>query len=247
MTFTTMKTFPLLLTTLVLSTYYPIHAKDAVGMVLPFKEVVVSASTENTVKQVAVELGDPIKKGDLLAKLDSRIHELQVKRFERVLVLSESAYKSSSLLVKDNIISREEALKAEVERDLAQSQLDVAKVELDQQQVLSPLDGVVVEVLKEEGETVKKSEEMFVVINIDQVFLQLYLPADQAYSLQKGQELDVRFPVMPDNPTFPGTVYFIDSRIDATSGLLRTRILLKNPGHKIRAGMRGHVTLPGKG
>ena len=238
-----MKSFPLLLATLALSTY-PIHAKDAVGMVLPFKEVIVSASTENTVQQVAVELGDPIKKGDLLAKLDSRIHELQVKRFQRVLVLSESAYKSSSQLVQDDIISREEALKAEVERDLALTQLDVAKVELDQQQVLSPLDGLVVEVLKEEGETVKKAEEMFVVINIDQVFLQLYLSAEDAYTLQKGQEVQVRFPVMPGNPPFPGQVYFIDPRIDATSGLLRTRILLENPGHKIRAGMRGHVTLP---
>ena len=52
------------------------------------------------------------------------------------------------------------------------------------------------------------------------------------------------FPVMPSKKTFQGEVYFIDPRIDATSGLLRTRILIQNPDHEIRAGMRGKVVLP---
>lgn len=234
---------PSLAIALLLSTQ-PLHAREVFGMVLPFKEVIISASTENTVEKLTVELGDAVKKGDVLAKLDSRIHELQVQRYEKVLVMSNATYSSTSQLVKDDIISREEALKAEIERDLAKTQLEVANYELSQQQVLSPLDGVVVEALKDEGETVKKAEEMFVVINIDKVYLQLFLSADDAYSIKKGQMLDVHFPVMPSKKTFQGEVYFIDPRIDATSGLLRTRILIQNPDHEIRAGMRGKVVLP---
>jgi membrane fusion protein (multidrug efflux system) len=218
--------------------------KEVLGIVLPFKEVVVSASTENTVQKLEVEIGSEVKKGDILARLDSRIHELQVKRFERVLTLSNTTYQSTSQLVKDDIISKEEALKAEIERDLAQTQLEVAKVELSQQTIHSPMNGIIVEALKEEGEMVKKTEEMFVLINIDKVYLQLFLPAEVAYSIQKDQELEIHFPVMPEKKNFKGKVYFIDPRIDATSGLLRTRILLDNPNHEIKAGMRGKVILP---
>ena len=223
-----------------------VHSREVVGMVLPFKEVVVSAATENTVQVMSVEIGDTVKEGDVLAQLDSRIHELQVKRYEKVLLMSNSTYQSTSQLVKDDIISREEALKAEIERDLAKNQLEVANVELSKQKVLSPLDGTVVEILKDEGETVKKAEDLFVIINIDKVFLQLFLSAGDVYSIKQGQEVDVHFPIMPSKKKFKGQVYFIDPRIDATSGLLRTRILIPNPTHEIRAGMRGLVTLPEK-
>ena len=239
-----MKHLVLILSFVFLFSFKAVHAREVVGMVLPFKEVVVSASTENTVQVMRVELGDTVKKNDLLAQLDSRVHELQVKRYEKVLVMSNSTYQSTSQLVKDDIISREEALKAEIELDLAKNQLEVATVELSKQKVVSPLDGTVVEVHKDEGETVKKAEEMFVIINIDKVFLQLFLSADDVYSLKTGQQVDVHFPIMPSKNKFKGEVYFIDPRIDATSGLLRTRILIENPNHFIRAGMRGNVVIP---
>ena len=223
---------------------YSLMGGEAIGIILPFKEVIVSASTENTVQNLEVEIGSEVKKGAVLARLDSRIHDLQVKRFERVLTLSTTTYESTSQLVKDDIISKEEALKAEIERDLAQTQLEVAKVELSLQTITAPMDGIIVEALKEEGETVKKAEEMFVLINIDQVFLQLFLSAEEAYSIKKDQVVDIHFPVMPGKNTYKGKVYFIDPRIDATSGLLRTRILIENPDHEIRAGMRGEVVIP---
>ena len=239
-----MKSSVIILSFAYLLSFKTIVAREVLGMVLPFKEVVVSASTENTVQKMSVEIGNTVKEGDLLAQLDSRIHELQVKRYEKVLVMNNSKFQSTSQLVKDDIISREEALKAEIELDLAKNQLEVANVELSRQKVLSPLDGTVVEVLKEEGETVKKADEMFVVINIDKVFLQLFLSAEESYSIKKEQVVDVHFPVMPEKKSYKGKVYFIDPRIDATSGLIRTRILIENPDHEIRAGMRGKVLLP---
>jgi len=221
----------------------PLPGRELSGFVLPLKEVVVSAATENTVRSIQVELGDTVAEGDLLAELDDRIHVLQTRRFKRVLEMSEATYRSTSQLGEENIISREEALKAEIERDLAHNQLEVSKVELSRQKIVSPLDGIVVEVLKDAGEMVKRAEEMFVIVNIDQVFLQVFMTAEEAYAMEPGDRVTVSFPEIPSQKEFTGNVYYIDPRIDANSGMLRTRVLIENPDHAIRSGMRGFLKL----
>jgi multidrug efflux pump subunit AcrA (membrane-fusion protein) len=75
-------------------------------------------------------------------------------------------------------------------------------------------------------------------VNIDQVFVQFYLDPKFMQTLQLEQPVTVRFPVVA-NAAFTGKISFIDPRIDAGSGLFRIKVLIDNPDHQIKAGMRG--------
>jgi len=45
------------------------------------------------------------------------------------------------------------------------------------------------------------------------------------------------------NDTFQGKIDFIDPRVDAASGLLRVKVLVANPQHVIKPGLRAEMII----
>lgn len=219
-------------------------AEEIEGIILPDKDVIVSAYVENVITSVAVKEGDTVQEGQLLAKLDSRTEALQVQLWKKRLKLLEVAYQSTFNLSQDNIVSREETLNAEIERDLAKIQLDIAKSNLSDTEFRSAINGIVVEVFKEPGELIRRGEELFRIVNTDIVFAQLFLPASRVSELSLNSEVEVRFPHLTDFAPQQGIIHFIDPAIDPNSGFQRVRVLLENDNLRIRAGQRCRVVLP---
>jgi multidrug efflux pump subunit AcrA (membrane-fusion protein) len=75
------------------------------------------------------------------------------------------------------------------------------------------------------------------IVNIDQVCVQFYLDPKLMPVLKEEQPVTVRVAVLND-AQFTGKIIFIDPRIDVSSGLFRIKVLIENPDHKIKAGMR---------
>jgi len=57
-----------------------------------------------------------------------------------------------------------------------------------------------------------------------------------------GAKVPERFPTLPVAvQDYVAEVSFVDPRIDAASGLFQVKLQLDNPGHEIKAGMRGQA------
>jgi RND family efflux transporter MFP subunit len=219
------------------------RAEQIQGLVLPFKQVSVSAppDTQDIIKEVDVEEGDTVKKGQLLAQLLSDKEELQVAQYEKLIERREFEAKGMEQLLKEKMTSQDSALEKQTDLELAKIQYQQAKVELEQKSIRSPLDGIVVKKYKEAGEATDRIEKMFDVVNIDQVYVQFYLDPKWMVKLHTGEKIPVTVPVLGDQKTFMAKVAFIDPRIDAASGLFRVKLLLDNPDHIVKAGMRAEA------
>lgn len=214
------------------------------GLVLPFKEVVVSSPVQSSLTALPFKEGDTVKAGDTLARLYDRIEELDMLRAKAALEKKEYDYKSAANLFADKIISEDEALKNKIELDLARLQYEQA-IELHRlRTVTAPIDGLIVERNREIGETVTASQPLFRLVDISRLYVQFYVRAESAGALRVGQTLEVRCPVADANRVFSGTVDFIDPRVDAASGLLRVKILLDNKDAALKPGLRAEVTPP---
>ena len=221
-----------------------LSARAVEGILLPDKDVLVSSPVENVIMEVDVEEGESVAQDQLLAVLDQRTQQLQVALWEKRLELLQVAFESAQNLGRDNIVSREETLTAEIERDLARIQLDLAKAALDDTELRAGLEGIILEVFKEPGEMVRRGEEMFRIVNTETVFVQLFLPADEAIRLNLDQSLTVNFPDSSPIPTIQASVHFIDPSVDPNSGFQRIRLKIPNPGNQLKAGLRCTVLLP---
>lgn len=221
-------------------------AQDRVfeGLVEPFREVTLSSQVQSFVEEHYVREGDSVQAGDLLSRLFLRIEQLEVERSRGLVEKREFDFQGSQNLFADRLISEDEALAARIELDLARLQLEIAEENVRLREIRSPIDGIIVERMVEDGETVTATEPIFVVVNIEQIYVQFYIRAEDLRHISVGQEANVRFPELDLDGSMPGTVDFIDPRVDAASGLLRVRVLMDNPEQRVKAGVRAVVTFP---
>jgi len=214
------------------------------GLILPFKEVVVSSPVQSTLTELPFKEGDTVKAGDVLARLYSRIEELDMLRAKAALQKKEFDNKSAANLFADKIISEDEALKNKIELDLARLQFEQAEELFRLRTITAPISGLIVERSREVGETLTASQPLIRLVDISRLYVQFYVRAEDAGALRVGQTLDVRCPVADAKRVFQGTVDFIDPRVDAASGLMRVKILLDNKDAAIKPGLRAEVTPP---
>jgi RND family efflux transporter MFP subunit len=215
------------------------HAEDIQGLVLPLKSVsVASPVLQEVVDSVLVEEGNPVTEGQPIVQLRAEKEALMVEQYKKIIEQKEFTAKGALALSKEKMMSREAVLEKQTELELAQIQLRQAEVLLKEKTIRSPLNGIVVKKYKESGESVDRAEKLMDVVNIDEVYVQFYLDPKLLTSVKVDQVVAVRFPVIGDRK-FEGKVAFVDPRIDATSGLFRVKLLLPNPGHTIKPGMRG--------
>ncbi len=211
----------------------------ASGLVLPFLEVTVSSPVQSHVEEHLARQGDLVEEGAVLTHLFARIEELNMERTKAALEKREFDHRAAQNLFKDKLISEDEALASRIELDLARLQYEIAKENFDLRQIRSPIRGIVVERIAEIGETVKASDPMFTIVDIDQVFVQLFVEAERLRVLRHGGLVKVRFPEIGILEAREGMIDFIDPRVDPASGLLRVKVLVPNPDGAIKVGVRG--------
>ncbi len=236
----------LLFFTLAVAAVYAADRPSYDGLVLPFKEVVVSSPVQSTIDAVLVKEGDTVEVGQIMAQLFSKIEQLDMLRAKAAVEKKEFDFKGSKNLYSEKIISEDEALKNKIELEQAKLDHQIATEAYQMRTVRAPIPGIVVEKLREAGEAVTPSQPMFRIVDLHQVYVQFYARAEELPLIHVGELMNVRCPVLDPKKTYLGKIDFIDPRVDASSGLLRVKVLLPNVDGEIKAGVRAEVTLAAK-
>lgn len=158
----------------------------ATGTLEPVQQVSVGAQVSGQIKSLAVVLGQEVKKGDLVAEIDSLpqrnalrqaeagVTNLQAQRSARQAALAQArlAFKRQEQMLAQDATSREafeaaqtalESAEAEVAAlaaQLAQAKVaaDTARLNLGYTRITAPIDGKVVAIVTLEGQTVNASQ-----------------------------------------------------------------------------------------
>jgi RND family efflux transporter MFP subunit len=220
-----------------------LHGEETLGIVLPFKEVSVSSPVlQDVVKDIEVDEGDQVKKGDVLAHLLNDREDLEVQRCQNLIKRAQFEYNGMKKLADENLATKEAEVEKETDLQAAKLDYQLAVTELNEKTIRSPLAGIVVKRYKEPGEGVDRTEKLFDIVDIDQVYVQFYLDPSLIDKLAAGDKIRVHFPALHNgSQPYEANVAFIDPRIDAASGLFRVKLLLDNPNHDIKAGMRAQA------
>jgi RND family efflux transporter MFP subunit len=228
---------------LALATPAVIRADEVQGLVLPYKEVSVSSPVlQDVVKDIEVDEGDTVTKGEVLAHLLNDRETLDAQRYQTLITRAEFQYKGMKTLADESYATQDSLIEKQTDLEAAKLDYQLALVALNEKTIKSPLSGIVVKRYKEPGESVDRTEKLFDIVDIDQVYVQFYLDPSLINKLAVGDKIDVHLTaVYQGSSQYEGTVAFIDPRIDAASGLFRVKILINNPSHIIKAGMRAEA------
>ena len=167
---------------------------DATGEIFATELIDVGAQVSGQIKKLYVKLGDQIKKGDMIASIDSStqqnsidnkeaqlaIYKAQLESAKVALNIAKTQFDREKALFAKNATSKQEFESAkntysansakikELEAQIKQTniELSTAKINLGYTKITAPRDGTVVSVQVEEGQTVNANQTTPTIVNI---------------------------------------------------------------------------------
>jgi RND family efflux transporter MFP subunit len=218
----------------------------------PNEDVKISALVAGRVMAVRVAEGDGVSTGQVLAEIDPRPFEDQLRQAKAAVSQAEAALENARLnlprterLLERGIAAAKEVEDARAQLAAAQAGLEQAKAaydtadrQLSRTKVTSPISGLVLKRMVSVGEQVDgtAAQPLLEVANLDEVELYANLPSEQLSQVRVGETVTI----VPDayaGQSFHGTVVAIAPAIDATTNAALARIRVPNPQRLLKVGM----------
>ncbi|MFD2741907.1 MULTISPECIES: efflux RND transporter periplasmic adaptor subunit [Sphingobacterium] len=210
-----------------------------------------------TVEQVQFELGDFVRKGQVLATVKSNeIQDLvQQRRFQQSQIQTlEHQLQTKRELLEDGLASKPEVLEAENELASARIELDrvVQSLQLFKAagpgtfQILAPKDGYIIQKAISAGQSIKEdSEPLFSISNLKQVWVMVNIYARNLRFVNNGDQVKVRTVAYPDQ-LYTGTIDKIYNVFDNEEHVLKARVVLDNQNLNLMPGLSADIIIDRK-
>ncbi len=178
------------------------------GVLLPVKEVILATKVSGWIEQIAKDVGDRFKKGDLLVKVDSRelkakLRALKSQLFgaEEELAVKKKIFLRNEVLLKHEAISQEAFDVSKMAFELAKSKVNALKdqisaleAQLSYSTIRAPFSGIVLAKLKNTGDFVAPGMPILKVLDPSKGYkLIINLPQEKVTYLKPGKKVYVKF------------------------------------------------------
>lgn len=232
-----------------------------------------SASTSGILQDCLVQAGDRVTAGQVLGHLQNSdvTAAMDVKaarsKSEIAIQLSEAKYafllgrlKSSEKLFTRGLLSADDynshkleaesariAIEADkFEKGMAELEFRQAQALVKSRELVSPLDGIVIDVLKSPGEAVGGigTDPVFRIADTRQIKVTGFVDVGDAWRVKAGQHVQVRADVpgidLPvEKLRFAGQIVFVDRLIQSETQVTRVVAETSDPGDQLRDGLTG--------
>ena len=233
----------------------------------PSLTVKLGSPVTSVLSEVLVDRGDLVKKGQIIAKVESTVEQAAVATNEaRAASTAEIASKQATLdqksgvykrkldLQTHNVTSAQDVETAQAEYNVSKQELEMARLNrqmaeleakrlramLEQRTIRSPIDGIVVQRSLGPGEYIRQDANVVTVASIDPLSVEAYLPVRYFGSIKVGDVAKV-YPDDPVGGDYKATVSIVDQVFDAASGTFGVRLNLPNHDNLLPGGLRCHV------
>ncbi len=241
----------------------------------------ISALTEGVLEKLELEIGKNVQKSGVIGTLHKQKAELLVAKAKTAATSTGAIQKAKAQYeqaiaslarnkrlrsMQGGHVSQEDYEKslaevavteamiqeAEENQKLAQAELALATQARDEHTIKAPFSGVILKVLKREGESVKANEPVVELGNLEKVRVFFFVPLETSFRLSEGDEVEwqltvhgKRGNVLPiEQKKFRGVISFIDPQVQPQVATeVRIYADFKNDNFELRPGMKGTLTL----
>lgn len=201
---------------------------EANGNIAAWQEVVIGSELSGLrITQVKVNVGDVVKRGQLLAQLNpetinAELAQSRASVAEAQATLNDAAANAKRILALKNTgaISAQEAAQysttqqtAQARLDLARAQIESSQIRLTQSRIVAPDDGVISARTATVGSLAQTGQELFRMIRDNRLEWRAQVTSAELYRLKPGMKVSV-ISADPNQPAIMGTVRMIAPTIN---------------------------------
>lgn len=219
-----------------------VESVSSVGNLVADETVIIRPEVDGRIIEIGFEEGQPVKKGQMLFRLDAAVyraqleeaearHELNQRTYERVKALNQKGHSSAELLDK-----------AFSDMRMAQASVELNKAWLEKMEIVAPFSGTAGLRHVSLGAFVEAKTELVTLVDLDSLKVEFRLPERFYRVVQMGALVRAEPDALPGE-VFEGKIYVIAPAIDINGRSLAVKAKIDNVGGRLRPGMFARVKL----
>lgn len=187
----------------------------------------------------AFKLGDRVKAGQVIVRLEDKEYEIgiAIETKKLNLEISENEYEKQKSLYEKGGVTLRELRNSEVSKINAQNDYESAKIKLEKMNVVAPISGVIVDLpYYTQGTKIGSGQSVVSLMSYEKMYLDFNLPEKNIADITLGQEaLITNYTIEED--TLKGVVSELSPAISTETRTFKGKLTIDNPELLLRPGM----------
>lgn len=206
------------------------------GIVIPSVEVPLSFLLPGTVVKLNADLGDFVKKGQVLAELDPTTYESAYQSALALQSQAQDAYNRLKKVHDKGSLSEIQWVEMKSKLQQANASAAIANKNVVNCTIKAPFDGVIGSKNTESGSNIIPSLSIFNLVTITDVYVRVSVPGNEINRIKKNQIASVSIPAL-GSTAYQGKVEKIGVLANRLSKTYEVKVRVHNPDLKIKPGM----------
>lgn len=203
----------------------------------------VAAEVAGRIIKTYADIGDPVKKGQLLAEIDPVDYSADAKRLEAQAVSQQKLTERYRELAKKGFISPSALENYDAQNISAREQLTRGAKNLSRTRIISPVDGRIDNRMVSAGDWIELGKPAFQLSTSETLRIRLPFPESVANRIKVGQTVELSTPTAPD-ATVSGTIRQIQQMVNSGNRAFNAVVEITNPGGwKPGASVNGKIVI----
>jgi len=174
------------------------HFFEAGGSIEAVKEAFISPEVNGQIMEIYVQEGDRVRKGQLLARLNTEVTEKNIAELKTSLVLATEVFERQERLWKQQIGSELQYLEARNNKKSLENRLETIQAQLDMAVIHAPIDGIVEKVNQKKGELSVPGMQLIQLVDLSELYVRADISESFLPFIETGDTVTLKIPAYPD-------------------------------------------------
>ncbi len=191
------------------------HYVELQGSVDAKNSALITPKTGGAITAMYVKLGDYVKAGGVIGKIDNSILAESLEELKTQQTLVNTLYEKQKNLWDQKIGTEIQYIQAKNNKESLERKLATLKTQLAQSNITSPMSGVVDQVNVKVGEMASPGVGVVRVVNLSDLKVMAKVSDTYAASVKKGDEVIIKFPDLKKE--YKARISFVSTTVDPLS------------------------------
>lgn len=198
--------------------------------------VTVLPLVSGVLEEVSVDVGDRVRRDQVIARIDSRRFELQLEQAEAAYLSSKSAFERVEQLYRAGAATPQAYEQAKGQYEAYASQYELAKLQLGYAEVKSPVDGVVLVRHLSAGSLAAPERPLVTLGDLDDLVVRAKVPERHYETFRSGSLVAITVR-RPEGATYRGSLRSISPFVSAETMSFEAVVAIDGDTAALRPGM----------
>lgn len=218
------------------------HYFDATGDIETIYEAYISPEINGQITSINVKEGNYVRKGQLLAKLNSDVIETNIAQLKTQLDLAETMYTKQTELWNKQIGSERQYLESKANYESLQNQLKTLNAQYEKTVLRSPINGYIEYINKKEGEFAMPGMQFMQIVNLDELYVTAKISETYLPVIKAGIEVEITFTSYPEIH-LKEPVYRVGNVINSNNRTFLVQVKVKNNSGLLKPNLLANIRI----